>query len=165
MIITNKNNIVSGNNALSPQNIPSKHLDETKYRDFEKSKRQHLKINKEKSIKKKIKVLTNIILGFTIGITLIYRYSLIYNIEKDITQVNREISKVDSQNENLKIGLLKYNNIGEIEKKSTKELNMIPQSISNVIYIDLKKNNFNSFSKQEDKKSNNLLKKLKDILF
>lgn len=165
MIVTNNKNTINGSNALVPQHIPSKHTEKQKYRDLEKLKREHIKINKQKSINKKAKVLRNILILFAIGITLVYRYSLIYNMEKEIINVKKEIASVNADNENIRIGLLKYSNIEVIEKNANSKLNMIPKSRMNVIYIDLDKNNFKDTDKEGENKSDSVISKLKKILY
>lgn len=165
MIVTNNKSNINGNNALAPQQVPSRQADHNKQRDLEKLKKEHIRINKQKSVNKKAKILRNIVLCFIIGITLIYRYSVIYNMEKDILDVKSKISAVNAENENLKIGLLKYNNIKEIENSAVKGLSMIPKSGANIVYINLEKNNFKDFSKAEVKKNEGIVEKLKKILY
>ncbi|MCY6370359.1 hypothetical protein [Clostridium ganghwense] len=165
MIVTNKKNAVSGSNALAPDYAPSRGVDEQKHKELEKSKKEHIKINKQKQIKKKAKVLRNIILAFGVGVTLVYRYCLIYNMEKNITEVKKQIAVVNADNENLKIGLLKYNNIEQIEKKATEQLNMIPRSRANAVQVDLGRNNFKKTHENGVKKSNSFIEKIKKILF
>src|SRR3712207_218233 len=87
------------------------------------------------------------------------------NMEKDILEVKKDISSVVAENENLKIGLLKYDNIKVIEDKASKELNMIPKSSTNIQYINLNKKNFKDVSNVEKKEKNNIFKKIKEILF
>lgn len=165
MIVTNNKTSINGNNALAPQKISYKPSKDNELRELEKQKREHIKINREKAIEKKIKILRNIIFSFAIGILVIYRYSVIYNIEKDIVDVKTQISAVNAENENLKIDLLKYNNIKELESKAVNELNMVPKSLSSVIYIDLEKNNFENTSDSNNLKSNGIINKIKKILY
>lgn len=166
MIVTNKNNMgVSGNNALAPKKIPSIATQEKTYEELQRSKKQYIRKSKHKAVKQKFNALKLIAIGFIAAFFLIYRYSLIYNMEKDIIEVKKQIYNVNAENENLKIGLLKYDNIKLIEEKSEKELNMLPKSSNNVQYIDLNKNNFKDASVSEGKTKNNILKKIKEILF
>lgn len=164
MIVTNKKNPVSGNNALAPNSLPSRDTREKKYKELETSKREHKKINKQKVVKKKAKVLKNVLLAFIVGVTVVYRYSLIYDMERSIIDIKKEISVVNADNENLRIGLLEFNNIEEIEKISVQQLNMIPKSKTNVMYIDLEKNNFKK-AEENIEKNNGFIEKIKKILF
>ena len=166
MIVTNKNNVgISGNNALAPEKVPQIVTEEKTYKELQRSKKQYIRKSKQRAMKQKISALKLIALGFAAAFFLIYRYSLIYNMEKDIIEVKKQISSVNAENENLKIGLLKYDNIKLIEEKSEKELNMVPKSSTNVQYIDLYKNNFKDISVSEEKTKNNIFKKIKEILF
>ncbi|MCY6483712.1 hypothetical protein OW763_05035 [Clostridium aestuarii] len=165
MIVANKKNTVNGNNALAPEYVPSRGINDHKYKDLKQSKKDHKKINKQKQIRSKTSVLRNIILAFTVCITLVYRYSLIYNMEKDILDIKKQISKVNAENENLRIGLLMFNNIESIERNAIDNLNMIPKSRANAVYANLEKNNFNEITKVKDKSNESVLAKIKKILF
>ncbi|EDS77816.1 hypothetical protein [Clostridium massiliodielmoense] len=166
MIVTNKNNMgVSGNNALAPEKMPSRVTEERTYEELQRSKKQYIKKSKQRAVKRKAGALKLIAVGFAVALFLVYRYSLIYNMEKDIIDVKKQISNVNAENENLKIGLLKYDNIKLIEEKCEKELSMVPKSSTNVQYIDLNKNNFKDISVSEEKTKNNIFKKIKEILF
>ncbi|WMJ81362.1 hypothetical protein RBU49_03650 [Clostridium sp. MB40-C1] len=166
MIVKNKKNPTSGSSALVPEYSPSRHIDERKLKELEQSKKEHIKINREKKAKHKAKVLRNIIVGFILAITLIYRYCFIYNMEKNVMDVKKQISMVNAENESLKIGLLKYNNIELIEKTASEKSSMIPKSRTNVMYVNLNKDNFKEISKgQEKNKGNSFIEKIKKILF
>lgn len=164
MIVSNKNKIVNGSNALIPEYSPNPQIEKQRQRDLEKLRKEHLKINKEKAIIRKVKTIRNIVILFALGIILIYRYCLIYNTEKEIIDVRKSISSINSENESLKISLLKYNNIGSLEEAAVDKLNMIPKSKTSAIYIDLDKNNFKQTSGEENKNSG-FIYKLKKILY
>lgn len=165
MIIAENKNIVSGSSALAPQRIPSKDRETQRHKDLEKLRKEHQRINKEKSINKKVVILRNIALLFIVGLTLVYRYSIIFNMEKDILDVKKQISNINAENESLRINLLKYNDINLLEEEAFKNLNMIPKSRVNDIYIDLDKNNFKNNIQEGEKESDNLFSKIKKILY
>lgn len=164
MIVSNKNNIVNGNNALVPKHSPNPQIEKQRHRDLEKLRKEHLKHNKEKSIAKKVKTIRNIVILFALGIILIYRYCLIYNTEKEIIDVKKSITSINAENESLKISLLKYNNIGSLEEAAVNTLNMIPKSTTSAIYIDLDKNNFKETSGEKNN-NDGFVEKLKKILY
>lgn len=165
MIVKNKKNPINGSSALAPEYVPEKHKKQQSNKQNGKNKK--VQINKQKTRKLKAKVLRNILLGFALAITLIYRYCLIYDMEKTAMDVKKQISSVNAENENLKIGLLKYNNIQLIEKTATEELNMIPKSKTNVVYVDLNKENFKDVTsvQKEKEEGNDFIGKVKKILF
>ncbi|MCY6959630.1 hypothetical protein [Clostridium brassicae] len=166
MIVKNKKNPINGSSALVPEYSPSRHIDERKLKELEQSKKEHIRINREKKVKLKAKILRNIVVGFVVAITLIYRYCFIYNMEKNAIGVKKQISTMNAENESLKIGLLKYNNIELIEKTASEKSNMIPKSRTNVMYVDLNKDNFKQISNgQEKSKGNSFIEKIKKILF
>lgn len=165
VIVTNNKNNVNGSNALAPQKVPSRYSESNKQRELEKQRNEHIKRNKERLVKSKARILKNIMLCFVIGIILVHRYSVIYNKEKNIIDIKNQITMMNRENENLKIDLLKYNNIKNIESKASKELNMISKNGESVMYIDLEKNNFKNTSTEETEKSEGIVKRLKDIFY
>lgn len=165
MIIAENKNMVSGSSALAPQSIPSRDREIQRHRDLEKSRREHQRINREKSVNKKAVVLRSILVLFVIGLSLIYRYSMIYNMEKEILDVKKQISTLNAESENVRIDLLKYNNINVLEEEAFRNLDMIPKSRVNAIYIDLDKNNFKNNTQEGEKESDNLFSKIKKILY
>lgn len=155
MIISEKENYFNGNTVLVPEYIPSSPQKREELEKLEKARKK----NRENKIKKRIKYKFNVILNtsiiFIIGITLIYRYSVIYDMQKKINIINTEISTINKQNENLKIQLIKVSSIQEIEKVALEKLHMISPDKNHVIYSDLSKKNFI----EEATKNNNLVEK------
>jgi cell division protein FtsL len=165
VIIANNKNMINGSSALAPQSIPSRDRDIQKHRDLEKSRKEHERINREKSINKKTMVLRNILVLFILGILLVYRFSVIYNMERNILDVKKQISNINAENESLKIDLLQYNNIHLLEAEALENLNMIPKSRENAIYINLDKSNFKNNLQEGEKESDSLFFKIKKILY
>lgn len=163
MIITNNKNIINGSNALAPQSIPGRDIQ--RQRDLERLRKEHQRINREKAINKKAVVLRSILLLFVIGLALIYRYSVIFNMEKDALDIKKQISIINAENESIKIELLKYNNIQLLEEEAFKNLDMIPKSVDNGVYIDLEESNFQNNTKEGEDVSDTLFSKIKKILY
>ncbi len=98
--------------------------------------------NTTKAFKKKFKTLGNIIIAFIIGVTLVARYGILYSMQKDLSNINSHISEVEKENENLKVELVHYNNLSNIEKVAGQNLKMVPPDKDSAIYTDLSYNNF-----------------------
>ncbi len=115
-------NRFNGNTVLKPQYEPQIEKDKVKEK---KSNTKGTK-NTTKAFKKKFKTLRNIIIAFIIGVTLVARYGILYSMQKDLSNINSHISEVEKENENLKVELVHYNNLSNIEKVAGQNLKMVP---------------------------------------
>ncbi|XOQ58644.1 MAG: Cell division protein FtsL [Clostridium sp.] len=136
MIVMNSNKIVNGNNAMEAEYETNR---------ASKKKKKVVKRNRKKYVKHKIKTMRNIALVFIVGVTLITRYCIIYNMQMEYNSIQNRINKIKRENENLKIDLMKYNNIEYIEDKAINKLNMVQTKKSSAVYVNLN----NKIVKQE----------------
>ena len=98
-VIIEKNKFqVHGNTVLAPDESYKKQ----KYEDLEKSRKQINDAKNKRDVKKKKSVLINILLVFVIGITIIARYSMIYNIQDTTSKTRDEIAALSKDNLNSK---------------------------------------------------------------
>ncbi len=81
----------------------------------------------------------NIGIVFVIGVVLIARYSIIYNMQMQLNSTQNRVDKINKQNENLTVELVKYNNLGYIEDTAINKLHMIQPQKSSAVYADLNK--------------------------
>lgn len=168
MIVVDKKNLINGNTVLKPSNEPlrkKEKYDREKYKKLEESKKEALKSLKEKQRKKKGKVLKYIACVFVVGMTIIYRYNMIYENQRKIKNIKAEINTFRENNDNLKIELVKYNSISNVEVTAKEELDMVKPSRADIIYCDLKKNNFVVEKPKVEEKEENFMSKIKDFLF
>ncbi|MDU6877397.1 cell division protein FtsL [Clostridium tepidum] len=146
MVMLEEKNRFNGNTVLKPQYEPQIE------KDNKKDKKEQYKKNKkiqQKLVKKKIKTLQNIIIAFILGVILVARYGMLYSMQKELSNINSEISKVEKESENLKVELVHHSNLSNIEKIAGEKLKMVPSNKESAIYADLSYNNF----KKEDSKS------------
>ena len=161
-VIIEKNKFqVHGNTVLAPDESFRKQ----KYEDLEKSRKQIKDAKNQRDIKKKKSILMNILLGFVIGVTIIARYSMIYNIQDATSKTRDEIAALNKENDAYKVQLIKFRNISYIEKIATEQLHMVKPRISDIQYCNLSKDNLNTKEQVEMKISNNIINKIKDIVF
>lgn len=162
MIITDKESYVKGSTALAPEIQPN----EKKKKDNKREKQLLVK-EKNKSAKNKLKIIRNISLTFLIGVTLIGRYSKIYNLQKQLNTINGDITMLNKDNENLKVELVKFSNIQYVEDIATKKLGMVRPTKDSIIYCDMNKEIFKyeSNDKTVNKVEDNTFKKVFKELF
>ena len=135
MIITEKkgyDSYINGNTVLAPEPEISQN---------ERHEKKHSKkgLTKSKKISRgKLKILRNIVVSFTIGVTLIGRYSMIYGMQRELNAMGSQINTINKENENLRVELVKFNNLKYIEDVATKKLNMVNPTKSNIMYCNLK---------------------------
>lgn len=161
-VIVEKNKFeINGNTVLAPDESFSKR----KYEDLEKSRKQTEYRKRLKDMRKKKSVLTNILLGFVIGVAIIARYCMIYNYQDTISKSKAEIEMLSKENDSYKVELIKFRNISYIEEIATTKLHMVKPRISDIQYCNLSKNNLETKENSEVKISNNIINKLKNIIF
>ena len=143
-------------------------MDETqkrRYEELEKSRKQTNQSKKLKDIKKKKNILTNILLGFVIGIIIIARYCMIYNYQDAASIAKAKIEILNKENDAYKVQLIKFRNISYIEKTATEKLHMVKPQISDVQYCNLSKNNLGTDDNLEVKISNEIVNTIKNFIF
>lgn len=163
MIVVNKDTI-SGNAVLQPEEVPDYGKGQEKNREKEKLKREKLR---QKRIKNKAKILRNILLIFVIGLLLVGRYCIIYNMQTQLNSINNDISKLNSKNEQLKVNLVQYNNIQYIESTAINKLHMVFPNKTSIVYTDLDKKNISTTPQKESRetKEQNIWDKLIKFLY
>ncbi|MGH4125714.1 MAG: hypothetical protein ACREV6_22610 [Clostridium sp.] len=161
MIVEKNKFRMDGNTVLSPEHETRKR----KYEDLEKSRQQTNQSKRLKDIKNKKNVLTNILIGFVIGIVIIARYCMIYNYQDATSKTRAQIETISKENDAYKVQLIKFRNISYIEKTATEKLHMVKPRISDVQYCNLNKNNLAVEKKIEVKVSNEIVNKIKKFMF
>jgi len=161
-VIVEKNKLeINGNTVLAPDEV----YRERRYEDLEKSRKQIQNSKKLKNMKKKKSVLANIILGFVIGMIIIARYCMIYNYQDTISKAKVETEVINKENDAYKVELIKFRNISYIEEIATTKLHMVKPRISDIQYCNLSKNNLGTKEDVEVKISNQIINKIKNIIF
>lgn len=162
MILMNEEDMVNGNTVLQPEYRPYIETEEKKYgsKNTGKDKKNCIKV------KKKLKIIRNIGLAFIVGVILVYRYSVIYNMQTELNSVEMSIDNVGRENENLKVDLVKYNNLQYIENTAVNKLHMIVSDTGKAVYVNIDKKTVKT---QEDvdeiKTQKGILNKLKQLIW
>ncbi|SHH38133.1 hypothetical protein SAMN02745207_00948 [Clostridium grantii DSM 8605] len=152
---------MNGNTALNYGSLPN-HKDE-KHKELEEFKRKQLRKKLQQERLTKTKVVASFILTFTLGLSSVYRYSTINKLQKNIGDIKTEISRIDAENEDLKINLLQYKKVAFIEDYAINELEMVIPSSANRTFVNLEKNNFIDEQKDENSGGDKVLERIKSI--
>lgn len=165
MIVVNEDSIIRGNTVLQPEYKP--------YRDVEAEEQKKAKIKrakekklKQRKMKNKLRVMRNIGLTFVIGLLLVGRYCVIYNMQMELNSMESNINEINRDNENLRVELVKYSNLQYIEETAVNKLHMLPPDKGSAIYTNLDKDVLQYTEKKSaEKEQQNIWNKLKKSLF
>ncbi|WP_024614997.1 cell division protein FtsL [Clostridium sp. Ade.TY] len=136
---------VRGNTAVKPQR---------KYDDIKKDKqRKNQRNNKKKklaTLQKKKKIAGTIqvaLVIFILGVATIWRDTKVYNLQTQVGTINSEIKTMNSENEALRVDLLKHSSLKGIESKAKNKLGMLPPAKADKVDIDLSKDCLNGLER------------------
>lgn len=145
--------LIRGNTVLAPNQIP----------ESDSISRRQKNVHRKKSNKKLI-IIRNIVIAFIVGIILIWRYCMIYDLQRNLNEVNQNIVTLNRENENLKVELVKYNNIQYIEDIAVNKLKMVVPDRSDAIYANISKKTIVA-AKNEVPKNKNVITILAQKIF
>ena len=125
----------NGSSALKPQRkeqtIPSKETYDKKKKKIEQQRR---KKQKDKKIRKSVYQIVLLILVVG-GITTISRDVKVYKTQQQLDSLNKEINSVITENEALKVQILKASSLDKIEETAKNKLKMILPTKENMIKL------------------------------
>jgi cell division protein FtsL len=156
MNVLNEKYVINGNTVLAPNYMP--------YRESEQKGQVRKNRSTKKNINNKIIVMRNIMIAFIVGITLVGRYCIIYNLQSELNTTKQNISALSKENENLKVELVKYNNIQYIEDVAVNKLGMVTPDRNDAIYADVSKETIIT-AKSESNEGKNAVTVLAEKIF
>lgn len=153
-----------GNNALNPKKRVS-----TKEKDFQYEKLKKARKNRANRLNKKKKTSRKsigliIVMIFAIGVTVIGRDARVFNMQKKLSNIEKDIKNMVVENEALKVNLLKASSIENVKSVAQSKLQMTTPNKDNVIKIPNKENIVIAKDKSDNDKKSNFLQKIKDAL-
>ena len=142
---------IKGSTVAAPERKSSVRRPNKKYKQIQRRKKIQ---NKNTLLRKKRKndrkyVLTFVVVIFTLGFITVSGDSKIYNMQSRMSNLNTQISRTQEENEALKVKLLKFSSLSNIQAKAGTKLGMFIPNKEETIRIDFSQNYF------EDLKSNN----------
>ena len=124
----------NGSSALKPQRkeqtIPSQETYDKKKKKIEQQRR---KKQKDKKIKKSVYQIVLLIL--VVGGITISRDVKVYKTQQQLDSLNKEINSVITENEALKVQILKASSLDKIEETAKNKLKMILPTKENMIKL------------------------------
>lgn len=151
---------VKGNTVVKP-NRKIKESDK-KYKELERSQRNKKKREYMKQREKRIACLQIASLIFVIGLVVISRDTKVYNMQKELSTINSEISKVTDENEALRIELLKRGSLDNIKTNAESKLGMSIATKDNTMQIEVPSNYFEEENDSANDEKETVLSKIMD---
>ncbi len=156
---------IKGNTVTSPSRRIEEQNPRRRHKNTKRiAKNRRLK-EKRKSDRKYLLNIAVVILCF--GTLTILGDSRVYNMQKKVRALNREINDLDEENEALKITILKYSSLKNIQDNAQSRLSMEVAQKSDVVVVDCSNNYFKDVQESEyktDKKDNSIIDSIKDLL-
>ena len=160
---------IKGSTALAPERKRKVRKPDEKYKQFQRRKklqnRNTLLKNRRKNDRKYL--LTVAVVIFGLGVVTITGDSKVYNMQKQVAMLNTQIKQTQEDNEALKVKLLKFSSLNNIQDKAKSELSMSIPKKEETVKIDFSQNYFNDLkpnvSKNSTKETNFLSKLINSI--
>ncbi|UZW16097.1 hypothetical protein OSC52_09855 [Clostridium pasteurianum] len=160
LILKEKSYINNGSSALQPER---KHYGEEDKRLIQEENKRRKKL-KQSKLKYQAKIMIGIALTFIVGFTIIYRYSVIYNMEKELSAATAKTNNAIKQNENLKLELMEYNQIQNIKERAS-HMNMVQPDKNKAVEVDYDRQTLKTDKSVENEKDKSILEILKSKIF
>lgn len=146
-----------GNTAVNPHRKYNRPKRDKKYEQLRKAKKDRNKRLKDKKKYDRKYILRVAVLICVLGLFSVYRDGKAYSLQSKANKMDSEINSINEQNEALKIKLLKYSSLNNVQKNAQSKLNMVVPTQKDTIKIDFSENYFagldNSETENEEKKS------------
>lgn len=164
MLVSERQSVIFGNTVLAPQFEPAKKKND-KYDELKKQKEEFNKNQKQKKVAGKLSVIKTIATVFVIGLLIVSRYAMIYSNQNKLSSVKSQERTLRAENEELKLNLVKLDNLSNIENIAVNQLHMVRVNKNSAIYINLSKNNLIATTSEENNLQTSFIDYIKKILF
>lgn len=157
---------IKGNTALNPKRKVNER-DNKKYDQLKKSKKNRERRIQEQKRKTRATMLQVSLFILIMGIITIARDSQVFTMQKELTNINKEIKIYEAENEALKVDLLKASSLDNIKDIAENKLEMSIATKDNIVAVDLSQNYFKELDKKdksENKESKGIINKVLDAL-
>ena len=159
MVVTEKKYINNGNNALNPKRKPFREENN----EFGRKDNEELRKSKQIKLRKQAMVMACIGLVFILGFSVVYRYSVIYTMQIKLQAANTNVDNIGKDNENLRLQLVQYNRLGDLQDKASK-LNMVAPQKNNAVSLNYDKQTLKLKSSGDVQDKKNIFTKLLGLI-
>ena len=157
---------IKGNTAVNPRRQDNEQ-ERIKREKLERAKRNRNKRLREEEIKTRKGILQVALIIVMLGFTTILRDSKVYEMQRDVTKINKEIKVINDENEAMRVDLLKVASLDNIKTNAEERLGMVAATKENMVEIDFSENYFEDLESDITNENNNqkgLFSRLMDAL-
>lgn len=160
---------IKGSTALAPERKRRVQKPDKKYKQIQRRKKLQSKNLLLKSKRKNDRkyIFTVAIIILSLGFITISSDSKVYNMQKSVTNLNAQIKQTEEANEALKVKLLKFSSLNNIEQNAGTKLSMIVPKKEETVKIDFSENYFKDLKStvsENNTKETNLFSKLTNLI-
>lgn len=156
---------IKGNTVLAPERKRRVRKPDKKFKQIKRRKAKNALLkNRRKNDRKYIATVAVVI--FALGVATIAGDNKVYSMQNGVTDLNTQIKQAQEENEALKVELLKFSSLNNIEKKAEGNLSMSVPKKGEVVEIDFSENYFNDLKTNDsaqNTKESNIFSKLKNL--
>ena len=160
---------IKGSTVAAPERKSNVRRPNKKYKQIQRRKKIQ---NKNTLLRKKRKndrkyVLTVVVVIFTLGFITVSGDSRVYNMQSKISDLNTQINRTQEENEALKVKLLKFSSLSNIQAKAGTKLAMFIPNKQETIKIDFSQNYFENLkpnSSNNSTQKTNFFSKLTNLI-
>ena len=160
---------IKGSTALAPERKRKVRKPDEKYKQFQRRKKLQNKNTLLKNTRKNDRkyLITVAVVIFGLGFITITGDSKVYSMQKQVATLNTQIKQTQEDNEALKVQLLKFSSLNNIQEKAKSKLAMSVPKKEETVKIDFSQNYFEDLkpnvSKNSTKETNFLSKFINSI--
>ncbi|MBE6070751.1 MAG: cell division protein FtsL [Clostridium butyricum] len=143
---------IKGSTATNPSRKTSVQNPSRKYKETHKVKQEKKLKVKKKNDRRYILSVAGVILCF--GCVTILGDSRVYNMQKQVRHLNIEINKMEEENEALKVKILKFSSLSNIQESAEARISMVMPGKEDSVKLDFSKNYFESVQDEDSNEEN-----------
>ncbi|WP_396127975.1 cell division protein FtsL [Clostridium sp.] len=157
---------IKGNTVLAPERKRRVRKPDKKFKQIKRRKAKNALLKNRRKNDRKY-MMTVAVVIFTLGVATIAGDNKVYSMQRNVTDLNAQINQAQETNEALKVDLLKFSSLSNIEKKAEGNLAMYVPKKEEVVKIDFSQNYFSdleSNSSGRNTKESNIFSKLINLI-
>lgn len=162
-LVVREYDYIKGSTAVKPQRKISEKKQNNKKQGIYRLRRNRQLLEQRKGNRRYAGIIAAMI--FTLGCITILGDSRVYKMQKQVTDLNSSIKKMTEENEALKVKLLKFSSLSNIEESAVNSLGMVTPNQGDTVKIDFSEDYFASLKNEEDTiKSESIIDKLMSLV-
>ena len=145
---------IKGSTAANPSRKSRVQKPDKKLKELQRSKKNKNIRLKNKKVSDRKYMLTIAIFIVSFGCITILGDSKVYKMQRQVSDLNTEIKQTQEENEALKVKLLKFSSLSNIQENAETKLGMAITSKEDIVKIDFSEDYFKDIKKDDDTNKN-----------